>query len=166
MERANLIILALTLKRFAQNHKISMVHTHSAVSQCWDWVHRFNFPPARLSTLKLCVYACVRVWVGGSVNFSSADTDLSAPYLHMRTMWLTAIPYLFRLATSPHACMHTHSHAGLHTSASHSHVFTRSHTNRNVCSQGEMMKGNSKPHSQLKTLWNSVCYSVSLAVGL
>lgn len=108
----------------SQNHYGA--HTHSAVSQCWKCTGLIS-PIARLSTLKLCVYACVWVWVGGSVNFSSADTDLSAPYLHMRTMWLTAIPYLFRLATSPHACMHTHSHAGLHTSR-HTHTFACIHT--------------------------------------
>lgn len=60
-----------------------------------------------------CVWACVRsVCVWECEFLICRRSDLPALYLHMHTIWLTAMPYLFCLATSR---MHTHPHMPQHT---------------------------------------------------
>lgn len=112
--------------KHAHAHTQTHAHTKSVwcsvsfISQCWNWVNRFIFSPlvhmGNLSvfTKVVCVYVCV--W---ECEFLICRrSDLSALYLHMRTMWLTAMPYLFALQLHHmHACMHvrTHTHPHPHT---------------------------------------------------
>lgn len=139
--------------------KISMVQ--SSIAQYRDWVNGSIFPPLvhmrNLSVftkpVRAPVRVCVEVWIS-----------------HLQTLWFIRSIFAyahnvinchalsFRLATSPHAFMLAHPHTPSTWACTrwHAHTFTHSHTNS---IGGEMMKGNSKPHSQLKTLWNTVFFS-------
>ena len=65
----------------SQTHAHTVSVVHGAISQCWDWVNRFIFPPlvhmGNLSVLKKVVCLCLC----GSVNFSSADTLIYPLYI-------------------------------------------------------------------------------------
>lgn len=140
---------------------------HRAISQCWDWVNRFIFPPlvGNLSVFKkvVCasVCACVCVW----------EVWIS----HLQTLWFIRSIFAyahnvinchalsFRLATSPHACMHTHPPTRAATRAftrrharERSRIVTRSHIQTALCVlQGAMMKGEQykATQPQLKDSW-------------
>ena len=107
-------------------HNISMVQCHFPVLRLSEQVY---FPPFSAHGQPQCLHqSCVCVWECEFLICRSSD--LSALYLHMRTMWLTAMPYLFCLATSLHACTHTRMQKRHETGActrcpEHAHIFTR-----------------------------------------
>lgn len=148
------------------------VHAYTRVHRCtsvWCVVLRLServYFPLIAHGRPQCLYeSCMRGCVRGGCVWECEfpicrSSDLAALDLHMHTIWLTATPYLSCWA-SLHAPMHpcTHIHA-----LSHVHILICSHTEKALwCSQGEMMKGNSETHSQLKTLWKSVFFSPTCA---
>lgn len=94
----------------------------------------------------------------------SADALIYPLYICICTMWLTAKPYLFRLASSLHALRaHKHSHTHkLPRTCAHIHTFT--YRQRCVFSrrngEGEVQTTQQAKDSE------TVCYSASLTIGL
>lgn len=111
--------------------------------------------------------SCVCMSTCKGVNFSSVHALIYPLRIRVcaRRDKLTS-PYLSCLVAALRASGHPETvQRGFADARMRTPEFTRSHTSTVVCSQGEMMKVNSKPHSQLKTL-ETVCYSASLAIGL
>lgn len=132
---------AWTIHRICHSFRCGITHT-----LIWTYMQQYTH-------FKLQVCVGVGVWIS-----------------HLKTLWFIRSIFAyahnvincralsFRLATSPHACMHVRTPTHTTTWACtrwHTYTFTHSHTNS---IGGEMMKGNSKPQGQLKTLWNSVFF--------